>query len=266
MGLDEAQISKQLLPARFVPRGFVFGLLLLSNQCAKGIALPGPLLEFLMSFLTPERLARMEEVLAQRTRHVTVVLEQVHRTQNASACLRNCEAFGIQDVHIVPNAAGFKVNRDIAQGSASWLSLHIHKSPGEYPITGCFDWLKTRGYKIIAVSGRGASGLLTDYDPASKTALLFGNEQEGLSETALQGADDIRALPMFGFTESFNLSVAVALALGELVPRVRTADIPWQLGEAEKQELREIWVRRSLGHRARRYEREFARRFPQPTP
>lgn len=229
--------------------------------------MPGPLFEFLKSFVTPERLARMEDVLAERTRHLTVVLESVHRTQNASACLRNCEAFGLQDVHIVPNEAGFKVNRDIAQGSARWLSLHVHKSPDENPTQACFAWLRERGYKIVAVSGREANGWLSDYDPTFKTALIFGNELEGLSETALQGADEVRALPMLGFTESFNLSVAVALSLDELVPRIRTADIPWELSEGEKHELRELWVRRSLGHRVRRYEREFARRCeasPQP--
>ncbi len=223
--------------------------------------MPEQLLEFLKSFVTPERLARMEEVLAQRTRHIRVVLENVHRTQNASACLRNCEAFGLQDVHIVPNQAGFKVNRDIAQGAARWLTLHRHDGPEENRTKACFDWLRERGYRIVAVSGHGASGGLSDYEPTSRTALVFGNELEGLSETALQEADEIRSLPMYGFTESFNLSVAVALALQTLVPRIRTADVPWELSEEEKHELRETWIRRTLGHRIKGYEREFARRF-----
>jgi tRNA (guanosine-2'-O-)-methyltransferase len=91
--------------------------------------MPANLEDFLASFLTPDRLARMDGVLARRTRHVAVVLENVHRTQNASACLRNCEAFGVQDVHVTPNSAGFRVNRDIAQGAAQWLTLHQHVSP-----------------------------------------------------------------------------------------------------------------------------------------
>lgn len=226
--------------------------------------MPNPLIDFLASFITPERLARMEDALSQRTRHVSVVLESVHRTQNASACLRTCEAFGLQDVHIIPNAAGFKVNRDIAQGAAQWLTLHSHQDPKENGTRAGFDWLRNNGYRIVAVSGRHADGWLSEYDPTPRTALVFGNELEGLSEAALQGADEIRRLPMFGFTESFNLSVAVALALREILPRVRTSEIPWQLTEAEKQELRAAWIRRSLGHRAKRYEQEYFRRFPTP--
>lgn len=226
--------------------------------------MPDGLSDFFASFITPERLARMDEVLSQRTRHVTVVLENVHRTQNASACLRNCEAFGLQDVHIVPNASGFKVNRDIAQGAARWLTLHRHNHPEGNRTKSCFDCLRERGYRIVAVSGHDASGRLSDYELTSPTALVFGNELEGLSQTALEGADEVRSLPMFGFTESFNLSVAVALSLQTILPRIRTAGIPWQLTEAEKHELRETWIRRSLGHRIKRYEQEYHRRFPTP--
>ncbi len=217
------------------------------------------LLEFLMSFLTPERLARMEEVLAERTRFVTVVLENVHRTQNASACLRTCEAFGVQDVSILPNESGFKVNRDIAQGSAAWLTLHKH--PAEEGVSGCFRFLRRSGYRIVAVSGHGAAGRLSEYDPQTPMALVFGNERDGLSPQALKDADEIRSLPMFGFTESFNLSVAVGLALREIVPKVRASGVPWQLSPEDRQPLREAWIRRSLGHRVKRIEREYHRRF-----
>lgn len=225
--------------------------------------MPVSLFDFLCSFLTPERLARMEEILALRTRFLTVVLENVHRTQNASACLRNCEAFGVQDVHVVSGRSDFRVNRDIAQGSAAWLSLHhfTAASPeAEDPTRVCFRSLRERGYRIVAVSGRGANGSILDDVPNQPTALVFGNELEGISPTAESEADEIRSLPMFGFTESFNLSVAVALSLGALLPQVRQPALPWELTPDEKQELREIWVRKSLGHRLETIEREFHRR------
>ena len=218
-----------------------------------------PLLEFLASFLTPERLARMEEVLEQRMRFVTIVLENVYRTQNASACLRTCEAFGLQDVHVIPNEAGFRVNRDIAQGAVRWLTVHGHSGGEPGP---CFASLRESGYRVVAVSGHGADGWLSDYEPLAPTALVFGNEREGLSESALAHADEVRRLSMFGFTESFNLSVAVALALQEIVPRVRESNLPWRLSPQERQELRAAWIRRSLGHRVTGIEREFYRRRP----
>jgi tRNA (guanosine-2'-O-)-methyltransferase len=223
--------------------------------------MPANIEDFLASFLTPDRLARMDEVLARRTRHVAVVLENVHRTQNASACLRNCEAFGVQDVHVIPNSAGFRVNRDIAQGAAQWLTLHQHVSPDHDQTRDCFETLRERGYRIVAVSGRGATGPLSDYEPRHPTALVFGNEHEGLSESAISAADEIRSLPLSGFTESFNLSVAVALALQEMLPRVRQPEIAWQLTTEEKQELRQAWVRRTLGYRVQQIERDFHRRM-----
>jgi tRNA (guanosine-2'-O-)-methyltransferase len=223
-------------------------------------AMSQKLLEYLKSFLTPGRLLRMEEVLAERTRFVTVVLENVHRTQNASACLRNCEAFGVQDVHVIPNEAGFRINKDIAQGAARWLTVHRHEAGEASGTAACFQSLRERGYRIVAVSGHRASGFLSEYEPLTKTALVFGNEHDGLSESTHTHADEIRRLPMFGFTESYNLSVAVALSLSELLPRIRQSDVPWRLSPAEVQELRETWVRRSLGHRLRKFEREFHRR------
>ncbi len=220
----------------------------------------GSLLTFLESFLTPKRLARLEDALSLRTRHVAVVLENLYRTQNASACLRTCEAFGVQDVYVVASETGFRVNRDIAQGAAGWLTLETHEGQDQNPCEECFQSLREKDYKIVAVSGRQASGELRDYDPCAKSALVFGNEKEGLSEQALKFADEVCSLPMFGFTESFNLSVAVALSLRELLPRVRQDDIPWQLSLEETQELREEWVRHSLGYRLETIERDYHRR------
>lgn len=235
------------------PAGFVFPAAM--NQ---------DLFDYLASFLTEERLARIEEVLAVRTRFVTVVLEHVHRTQNASACLRNCEAFGVQDVHVIEDEAGFRVNRDVARGAAGWLTIHRHqeqdaKQDGNRT-RRCLDTLKEQGYRIVAVSGRDADGSLLDYEPQSPAALVFGNELSGLSETVVQEADEIHSLPMFGFTESFNLSVALALGLGTILPRVRMESVSWELSDAEKRELRERWIRQTLGHRADSLEREFHRR------
>lgn len=225
--------------------------------------MPQELLDFLRSFLTPDRLQRIDDVLALRTRYVTVVLEHVHQSQNASACLRNCEAFGVQDVHVIPEAGGFRVNRDVARGAAEWLTLHRYsEEPGDEtdPSKRCLKSLKQKGYRVVAVSARQAEGSLLDYEPRGPTALVFGNEHEGISQRVVDEAEEIRSLPLFGFTESFNVSVALALSLAAILPRVRGERIPWQLSAGEKDELREKWIRQSLGHRLDTIEREYHRR------
>jgi tRNA (guanosine-2'-O-)-methyltransferase len=214
----------------------------------------GDLIEFLARFVTPRRLARLERVLDERTRHVAVVLEDLHQPHNASACLRTCDGFGVQDVHVIERSREFSVSRKISLGAAQWLTMANYQ--GEDGTVRCFDALRREGYRVVAVSPS-AGEPVHDYDVRRKTALVFGNERDGLSEAALAGADGLVAIPMHGFSQSFNISVAVAICLSGLVPRLRGLEIDWRLSEAERRTVRARWIRAALGSRAEPLEREF---------
>lgn len=232
-----------------------------------GSAAAGSLLdEYLASFVSHEKLERFDAALAQRTRHLAVVLEDVYQRQNASAALRSCDCFGIQDVHIIENALPFRINPDVARGGAQWLTLHHYDDPGanlqnlsNTPL--CLNAVKARGYRIIAAAPPSEPNVvpLHECNISPKTAILFGNEQRGLSAAARELVDGYLTIPMHGLTRSFNLSVAVALCLYELTRKLRASGIPWRLSENERAVLRAEWVRLVLKKRLREHEATFLR-------
>ena len=211
--------------------------------------------EFLSGFVTQHKLDLFDTVLAQRTRHLTVVMEDVYQSQNSSACLRSCDCFGIQDVHIIENDHSFEINADIALGAAQWLTLHRHRNPGNNTRM-CLEQLRDQGYRLIATSPE-ADADITSLDVTQPTALLFGTEKEGLSGDALQLANECVRIPMVGFTESFNISVAVAVVLHHLTWQLRQSDIPWQIPFEDRQDLKLLWLKRVLKHRLGALDRRF---------
>ena len=203
--------------------------------------------EYLGTLVSPARRARIDEVLAQRTRFLTVVLEDIYQPHNASAVLRSCECFGVQDVHIVEGRNRFEVNSDVALGAGKWLSLHRYGggAPQENLET-CLDGLKKSGYRLVAATPHANDGPLDEVPVDEPLAVLLGTEELGLSPAALEKADAYLKIPMFGFTESFNISVSAALILRELTRRLRRAPVPWALDAGEELALRLEWYRRSL--------------------
>ena len=189
------------------------------------------------------RQERMAKVVRKRTRYITVVLENIHHPHNASAVLRTCDSFGIQDLHIVEIDNEFVPVGGIARGAAKWLTLHHYGAATEKSATGdCFRQLRDRGY-TIAVAVPEAEGVPVARLPLDqKIALCFGSEKRGLSAEAYAGADMRVHVPMVGFTESLNLSVAVAVALYELTNRLRSSELPWQLTAAERRDLTLDWL------------------------
>ncbi|MCK4543523.1 MAG: TrmH family RNA methyltransferase, partial [Spirochaetales bacterium] len=109
------------------------------------------LINYLIGFITPERHARMQAVLAKRTRYLTVVLEDLYQAHNASAVLRSCDGFGVQDVHIVEGRNSFRVNEEIALGTAQWLTLHRYKGR-QNNSREAVKTLRKQGYRIVATS------------------------------------------------------------------------------------------------------------------
>lgn len=205
------------------------------------------LLEYLLSYLTPQRQELFEKVINKRTRHLTVVLEDIYQKQNASAVLRTCDCFGIQDVHIIEDRNEFQVNREIAMGASKWLSLHKYNNK-ENNALDAIQTLKKQGYRIVATTPHNNDLELQDFDIAKgKTALVFGSELPGITETIMQEADEFLKIPMYGFTESFNISVSAAIILHHLTMKMRDSkDLHWQLSDEEKDELKMEWIRKTI--------------------
>lgn len=201
--------------------------------------------EYLQTFLTDERIARINEVLNLRTRHFTVVMEDLFQTQNISAVMRSCECYGLQDVYVVEGKYEFQIHNAISMGSNKWLTLHNYK-PQEHNMQHCISDLHQKGYQVVATLLSEKSCFLDDLDLNTPLAFLFGTELTGLSQEAIDGADIHVKIPMYGFTESFNISNSVAITLSQLVEKLRKSSINWQLSEIEKEELLLEWLQKSV--------------------
>lgn len=202
------------------------------------------LLEYLGKYITAHKKAVIEKALAERTRHFTVVLEDIFKPHNASAVLRTCDCFGIQDVHIIEKENQYKVNPYVTRGASQWIDLHKYHSKENSPVLDCFSTLREKGYQIFGTSPVPGSLTIDQLDPRKKIALVFGNEHEGISKEVEEYADGLVHIPMMGFTESFNISVSASIFLYDLRKRAKENEIEgFFLSEEEKQELRMKWYR-----------------------
>jgi len=201
--------------------------------------------EYLFDFITQERKQRFIEVIQQRTRYLTVVIENLYQSHNTSAVLRTCDCFGIQDVHIIENKNKYNINDEIAMGSSNWLNIHhYNQSDNNSPL--CIDTLKQKGYTIVATTPHKNDCLLENLKIDQKIALVFGTEKDGLSQAAINGADAFVKIPMLGFTESFNISVSAGIFLHYLTNKIRNNAIDWQLSNYEQEEILLEWLKISI--------------------
>ncbi len=199
------------------------------------------LVAYLQQFITAARAEKMSAVLQRRTRRVAVVLEDLHKPYNASAVLRSCEAFGVQDVYAVESTNPFEPARAVTRGADRWLSVQ-----GYADAATCLTALRDRQYRLVAMSPHADSYSLEQLPIDEKLAIAFGSELWGLSPELSAAADYRARIPMAGFTESFNLSVSVAICLYELTQRLRASDLDWGLSDREQLELKLTWIRRTL--------------------
>jgi len=204
------------------------------------------LVGYLRDFITEERWVTLNKVLQERTRYFTVVLEDIYQSHNASAVLRSCDCFGIQDVHIIENDHNFNLSKGVTIGADRWLTLQKYRSEGSDNTLDCFSDLREKGYRIIATTPHEEDVTIDKLPIDSKTALVFGAELPGLSETAIQDADGFAKIPIYGFSESYNVSVSAALCLYELSKRLRESDINWGLTAKEKTVLQLNWLEKSV--------------------
>ena len=204
------------------------------------------LLKYLEQYVTKRRMNLINRIIGERTRYITVVLEDIYQSQNASAVLRTCECFGIHDIHIIENKNKYEINPDVVLGANKWLNLIRYNKKDNNTYTAVKD-LKKKGYRIIATTPHKRGTLLDDLDlEKGKLALLFGTELKGLSDKIIGLSDECLKIQMFGFTESFNISVSVAIILSSIVSRLRNSDIDWTLTEQEKTDIKIDWLKQTI--------------------
>ncbi len=192
--------------------------------------LPAPaaqVIAALSPLITDRRRERIEQVVAGRTLDVIPVLDQVHDPHNASAILRSADAFGIQRVEVIPAPTGFRAARAVSKGAQRWLDVHSRASAVD-----CHRALKEDGYEIFVASMEGEHRP-EDLALRPKVAVVFGNEHTGVSSEMRALADGAFAIPMRGFVESLNVSVAAAVTLHALTSGGRPG-----LNEVAQEELR----------------------------
>jgi tRNA (guanosine-2'-O-)-methyltransferase len=177
------------------------------------------IVELLESHITPARRQRIETVVASRTREVVLVLEDLVNEHNASAVLRSAEAFGFFELHAIESGeVPFLISSKISRGAHKWLDFRRHQGAEH-----AYAELKERGYAIWASDIHGAAIDVHEIDISRKVALVFGNEHAGLSRVAAEAADGRFKIPMAGFVESFNVSVAAAVSAYDLMIRRKQA-------------------------------------------
>ncbi len=203
-------------------------------------------LDDLAKFLTEDRKKRIEDVLSNRTRAISILLEDIYQGHNISAVLRTCDNLGVQDVHIFQDVNKTPLSKGISLGSEKWISLHIKDRKMSKKVY--IDNLKKEGYKIISTvssSKKGSINLETTKFP-KKIILAFGNEEKGLTKEILNNSDFFLTVPMHGFTQSYNISVCCAIVLSKIVSLLKTQNKFVPLADKDKKKLRLDWYRKSI--------------------
>lgn len=204
------------------------------------------LISFLREFISPNKSELIEKILPNRTRYLTVVLEDIFQPHNASAVIRSCESFGVQDIHIIEGNNRYRVNPDITLGSTKWVDIYRYNKENNDNTEACLSSLKQKGYKIVATTLKTESIAPENIPITEKLALCFGKEDMGLSEKAHQIADYFIKIPMLGFTQSLNLSVSAAVCMYDIVKRMRQEKIDSQLNDREMRLLKIQWYFRII--------------------
>lgn len=203
------------------------------------------LTQYLEGFVSERRRGRLKEVLEERTNHVTVVLEDVYQSHNFSAVLRSADIFGIQSINFIENRNKYKISEDVSMGSTQWLTLNRYQKHENNTKT-CLSELKAKGYKIVATSLHKNSVTLRELDVTQPIALVFGTELTGITKDVEDMADEFVKLPMYGFTESFNISVCAALCMYDLSTKIRKEIPNYHLSDQEKEDIYIEWLKASV--------------------
>lgn len=204
------------------------------------------LIRYFENFININRINLINNNLNSRTRYITVVIEDIFQSHNASAILRTCDCFGIQDIHIIENHNHYQTNPEITLGSEQWLSIYKYNQQENNTITA-ISTLKDKGYRIVATSPHANNSDLEEFNINNgKAAFIFGSEISGISDTIKEHANEFVKIPMFGFTESFNISVAAAIILYNVSLKLRQSIINWKIPDNELIDIKLEWLKKSV--------------------
>ncbi|MFT5581471.1 MAG: tRNA (guanosine-2'-O-)-methyltransferase [Psychromonas sp.] len=198
------------------------------------------ILEHFYEMISESKVEMFDKIAGDRTKFLTVVLENIFQEHNASAVMRTCDCFGIQDLHAIEKNNKYTVQTEIARGASQWVDLHTY-SKAENPTKDCIQALKDKGYRIVATTPHENDHTVHDLPIDKPIALVFGTEWTGISQEVIDLADDFVKIPMYGFTESFNISVCAALALQTLRKRLEDSGTPFTLSHEEQVSLKIDW-------------------------
>jgi len=195
--------------------------------------------------ITPNKVEMFDRIASLRTKYLTIALENIYQEHNASAVLRSCDCFGLQEMHVIEKGFQYSVQRDIALGAGRWVDL-FNYNLGENPTDDCILNLQNRGYKIVATTPHTDAHTIHDIPIHQPLAFFFGTERRGLSQEVIERSDYQVKIPMYGFTESFNISVSVAILLQTIRQRLEKSNLDWRLTSEEQISLKIKWCRKIL--------------------
>ena len=212
--------------------------------------------KYMMDFLTEERIEVLRRTLNERTRYMTILTENTFHPQNASALMRHCEAFGVQNLHTVETVCKFNPNVNIVRGTDKWVDIIRHESTTE-----AIASLKAAGYRLVATTPHRQSCTPETFDvEKGPFCLVFGTEHTGVSSEIIESADEYLRIPMCGMVESLNVSASAAILIYMLSQRMRLSSaIDWRLKDIEYQEVLFRWVMSSARDAERVLERKFGK-------
>lgn len=208
--------------------------------------LPEEQLEYLKGFVTDYKNELFGKLIQERTDYITIVLEDLYQSHNMSAVMRSAECLGVQNIHTIENRNVYDETSTVSHGAREWLTLHRHKEIDDNTLA-TIEELRGQGYRIIATTPHKDDRLIDDLDLGKgKMAFFMGTERWGVSQTVIGQADEFVKVPMYGFTESLNVSVCAAILMYSVVQRLHQSGINWQLPEKQKIEVLLEWYKKTV--------------------
>ena len=197
--------------------------------------------EYLQQFLTEERLKKINHFSVESSDFVLPIIEDVYQFRNAAAIVRSVEACGFHKIVAMESENEFNPNLRVTKGAETWME--VERLPHNID---SLKEIKNRGYKIVAVSPENDATLLSDFEIIEPVALVFGTEKEGVTKEILDFADETVIIPMYGFTKSFNVSVAAAICFYELKQKLLHSNIDYKLSEEKLWGMKVRWAVNSI--------------------
>lgn len=206
--------------------------------------------DYLKNFLTDERLSKIEHFAPESSDFILPVIEDIYQFRNAAAIVRSVEACGFHKVVALQEDNTFEPNLRVTKGADTWVE--VERLPRNME---SFQHIKDRGYKMVAVSLEKNAKFLPEYEITEPIALVFGTEMQGVTEEILDFADETLAIPMYGFTRSFNVSVAASICMYELKQKLIKSNIDYKLNEEKLLQMKIRWAVNSIKSGQQIYDR-----------